>query len=697
MYADYFLDYASYVILERAVPKINDGFKPVQRRILHAMDRLDDGRYNKVANIVGDTMKFHPHGDRSIADALVGLGQKGLLIDTQGNWGNILTGDPAAASRYIEARFTPFGKDVVFSPKVTEWQLSYDGRNKEPVSLPVKFPLLLAQGAEGIAVGLSSKILPHNFNELIEASISHLRGQPFQLFPDFPTGGVMDATNYRDGERGTGRVRIRARILTESKKLLRVTEIPFGVTTEILIDSIVSAAEKGKIKIARIEDNTAQQVDILVHLPAGADPEQTRKALFAFSACEVSISPNACVIVEDKPRFMCISDILRYNTDSTRELLRLEQEIRLQELNEAWHHASLEKIFIENRIYLSIENSETWEEVLSTIDAELKPFAGQLRAPVTGDDLIRLTEIKIKRISKFDAFKADQHIRQLETDIEQTQKNLSQITKFTIRWFESLRKKYGASYPRKTEISSFHSVDRAQVAVANETLYIDEEGFAGYGVKKANPVCKCSTLDDVLIIDNTGVLRIVRIQDKFFAGKNPLHISVIKKDDHPVFNLIYRDGKDGPVYAKRFRIGGFTRDKEYPLTRGAKGTRIFHFSVHETEESSSQISVNVYLKAVLKLRNLNRTFHFADLKIKNRGAQGNIITKHPVERVSRIMATAKPEEEEMKNDPPVSSSAEERQKNTPAPEAETLQTPQSPGQQKPPSGPPLEQGSLFDA
>ena len=616
MYADYFLDYASYVILERAVPKINDGFKPVQRRILHAMDRLDDGRYNKVANIVGDTMKFHPHGDRSIADALVGLGQKGLLIDTQGNWGNILTGDPAAASRYIEARFTSFARDVVFSPKVTEWQLSYDGRNKEPVSLPVKFPLLLAQGAEGIAVGLSSKILPHNFNELIEASIAYLRGQPFQLLPDFPTGGVMDATNYRDGERGTGRVRIRARILTESKKLLRITEIPFGVTTEILIDSIVSAAEKGKIKIARIEDNTAQHVDILVHLPAGADPEQTRKALFAFSACEVSISPNACVIVEEKPRFMCVSDILRYNTDSTKEILRQEQEIRLKELNEAWHQASLEKIFIENRIYLSIEDSETWEEVLGTIDRELQPFASRLRAPITRDDLVRLTEIKIKRISKFDAFKADQHIRQLEEDIEQTQKNLNQLTKFTIRWFEALRKKYGAAYPRKTEISSFGSVNRAQVAVANETLYIDDEGFAGYGVKKGNPVCKCSTLDDVLIIDNAGVLKIVRIQDKFFAGKNPLYISVIKKGDDPVFNLIYRDGKDGPVYAKRFRIGGFTRDKEYPLTRGAKGTRIFHFSVHETEENSSQISVNVYLKAVLKLRNLIRPFHFADLRIK---------------------------------------------------------------------------------
>lgn len=697
MYADYFLDYASYVILERAVPKINDGFKPVQRRILHAMDRLDDGRYSKVANIVGDTMKFHPHGDRSIADALVGLGQKNLLIDTQGNWGNILTGDPAAASRYIEARFTPFAREVVFSPKVTDWQLSYDGRNKEPVSLPVKFPLLLAQGAEGIAVGLSSKILPHNFNELIDASIAHLRGQEFEILPDFPTGGIMDATNYRDGERGTGRVRIRARIITESKKLLRITEIPFGVTTEILMDTIVSAAEKGKIKIARIEDNTAQHVDILVHLPAGADPEQTKKALFAFSACEVSISPNACVIVKDKPRFMCVSEILRYNTDSTKEILRQEQEMRLQELNEAWHQASLEKIFIENRIYLAIEDCETWEEVLSTIDAELQPFAKKLRGPITRDDLVRLTEIRIKRISKFDAFKADQHLQQLEADIEQTQKNLNQLTRFTIRWFESLRKKYGAAYPRKTEISSFGSVDRAQVAVANETLYIDEEGFAGFGVKKGNPVCKCSTLDDILIVDNTGVLKIVRIQDKFFAGKNPLYISVIRKDDDPVFNLIYRDGRDGPVYAKRFRIGGFTRDKEYPLTRGTKGTRIFHFSVHETEQDSEQISVNVYLKAVLKLRNLVRPFHFADLRIKNRGVQGNIITKHPVERVSRIMPQAKARNGEPEGEQGTPAEPQNPAENSPAPVADAPRPDEIPGSPESSAGPPLEQGSLFDA
>lgn len=695
MYADYFLDYASYVILERAVPKIDDGLKPVQRRILHAMDRLDDGRYNKVANIVGDTMKFHPHGDRSIADALVGLGQKGLLIDTQGNWGNILTGDPAAASRYIEARFTPFAREIVFSPKVTEWQLSYDGRNKEPVTLPVKFPLLLAQGAEGIAVGLSSKILPHNFNELIDASIAHLRGQDFQLLPDFPTGGIMDATNYRDGERGTGRVRIRARIETESKKLLRITEIPFGVTTEILMDSIVSAAEKGKIKIARLEDNTAQHVDILVHLPAGADPEQTKKALFAFSSCEVSISPNACVIVNDKPKFMRVCDILRHNTDSTKEILRQEQEIRLHELSESWHQASLEKIFIENRIYLSIENAETWEEVLSTIEQELQPYTHLLKAPITRDDLIRLTEIKIKRISKYDAFKADNHIKQLEAEIEQTQKNLNQLTKFTIRWFESLRKKYGANFPRKTEISSFNSVDRAQVAAATETLYIDDEGFAGYGVKKGNPICKCSTLDDVIIVDSSGVLKIVRIQDKFFAGKNPLYISTIKKDEDPIFNLVYRDGKEGAVYAKRFRIGGFTRDKEYPLTQETKGTRIFHFSVHETEEESASLSVNVYLKPMLRLRNLIRPYHFSELRIKNRNAQGNIITKHPVERVSRIINSAKSDTDETNdnssNPQSTTNSAVIMPQTTSTPEQEnTKPTPHTE-----PQTPELEQGSLF--
>ncbi len=690
MYADYFLDYASYVILERAVPKIDDGLKPVQRRILHAMDRLDDGRYNKVANIVGDTMKFHPHGDRSIGDALVGLGQKGLLIDTQGNWGNILTGDPAAAARYIEARFTPFARDVVFSPKVTEWQLSYDGRNKEPVSLPVKFPLLLAQGTEGIAVGLSSKILPHNFNELIDASIAHLRGQPFQLLPDFPTGGIMDATNYRDGERGMGRVRIRARIETESKRLLRITEVPFGVTTDALKDRIEFAAEKGKIKIVKIEDNTAQHADILVHLPAGSDPEQTKKALYAFTACEVSISPNACVIVDDKPRFMCVSDILRYNTDTTKDLLRQELEIRLAELNEAWHQSSLEKIFIENRIYLAIEGAESWEQTLDIIERELHPYIHLLRDPVTKEDIERLPEIKIKRITKYDAFKADQHIKQLDADIEQTKKNLNQLTKFTIRWFENLRKKYGDAFPRRTEISSFDAVDRAEVAAATETLYIDEDGFAGYGVKKGAAICKCSTLDDVLIVDGSGVLKVVRIQEKFFAGKNPLHISILKKEDDPVFNLIYRDGKEGPVYAKRFRIGGFTRDKGYPLTRETKGTRIFHFSVHENQEDSSMVSVNVFLKAALKLRNLVRPFHFAELRIKNRAAQGNIITKHPAERIARIIS--KPVEAE----PPSETAAPPQAPTAPPPAAGAEHAaPEPTPQTQAPTKPPLEQGSLF--
>ncbi len=647
MYADYFLDYASYVILERAVPNIDDGFKPVQRRILHAMDRLEDGRYNKVANIVGDTMKFHPHGDTSIADALVGMGQKNILIDTQGNWGNILTGDPAAASRYIEARLTQFAKEVLFSPKVTSWQFSYDGRNKEPVALPVKFPLLLAQGAEGIAVGLSSKILPHNFNELIEASIAHLRGEEFTLLPDFPTGGIMDAENYKDGERGTGRVKVRAKIIIESKKLLRITEVPFSVTTDSLIDSIVSASEKGKIKIAKIEDNTAEQADILIHLPAGSNPEQTQQALYAFSQCEVSISPNACVIVNNKPKFLGVSDILRYNATSTKDILKLELEIELTELNQEWHNASLEKIFIENRIYLSIEDCETWESVLETIDKELQPHIGLLKQPVTQEDIARLTEIKIKRISKFDAFKADNYLKKLDEQIEQTQKNLNQLTRYTIRWFENIKKKYGSNFPRKTEIASFDSVNRAQVAVANETLYIDEDGFAGYGVKKGEAICKCSSLDDVLIVDNNGILKITRIQEKFFAGKNPLLITIIKADEDPVFNLMYRDGRDGPLYAKRFKIGGFTRDKEYPLTQETKNTRIFHFSYHKTEEDSAAISVNVFIKdtGLLRLRSWVKPYHFSELRIKNRASQGNIVTKHPIERVARIMPTPKVSEE----------------------------------------------------
>ncbi|MEG0723149.1 MAG: DNA gyrase/topoisomerase IV subunit A [Akkermansia sp.] len=645
MYADYFMDYASYVILERAVPHINDGLKPVQRRILHAMDRIDDGRYNKVANIVGDTMKYHPHGDASIGDALVGLGQKKLLIDTQGNWGNILTGDPAAAPRYIEARLTSFAREVVFSPKVTEWQLSYDGRNKEPVTLPIKFPLLLAQGAEGIAVGLACKILPHNFNELIDAAIAHLRNEDFTLLPDFPTGGVMDATDYRDGDRGAGRVKIRAKLVIDSKKLIRVVEVPYGVSTDKLIESVITASEKGKIKIAKIEDNTAKNADILIHLPSGADPEQIKKALFAFTDCEVSISPNACVIMDNKPHFMGVSDILRYNADSAKNILRQELELQLRELQQEWHKASLEKIFIENRIYLSIEDCETWESVLDTIDRELQPFLTGLKAPVTRDDIISLTEIKIKRISKFDASKAEDILLKLEDAIAQTEKNLAQLTRYTIKWFEGIKKKYGANFPRKTGIEEFDTVHRSMVAAANETLSIDEDGFAGYGIKKGAIICKCSSLDDIVIVDSTGVMKIVRVQDKFFAGKNPLYINVLKKDDDPIINLIYRDGRDGALLAKRFRIGGFTRDKEYPLTQGTKGSRIFHFSVHDSEEESSAISVNIYLKAILKLKNLRRPYSFAELRIKNRNSLGNIVTKHQVERVSRIMNIAKTDDD----------------------------------------------------
>lgn len=692
MYSDYFMDYASYVILERAVPHINDGLKPVQRRILHAMDRLDDGRYNKVANIVGDTMKYHPHGDASIGDALVSLGQKNLLIDTQGNWGNVLTGDPAAAPRYIEARLTAFAREVIFSPKVTEWQLSYDGRNKEPVTLPVKFPLLLAQGAEGIAVGLACKILPHNFNELVDASIAHLRNQPFALLPDFPTGGIMDAVDYRDGDRGAGRIRIRARLEIESKKLIRITEVPYGVSTGKLIDSIVSAADKGKIKIVKIEDNTAENADILVHLPPGSDSEQVCQALYAFTDCEQSISPNACVILDNKPRFMGVSEILRHNVESTRETLRQELEIRLRELTRNWHHASLEKIFIENRLYLSIEGCKSLELAVEIIEKELQPFLPLLKESVTKEDMESLLEIRFKRITGYDTTRADKNLKVLEDDIAQTQKHLSQLTRYTIKWFENIRKKYGDLFPRKTTISEFGTVDRAQVAASNETLYIDEEGFAGYGVKKGDPICKCSSLDDVIIVDAAGVMKVVRIQEKFFAGKNPLYINILRKDDDPVFNLMYRDGRNGPLYAKRFKVGGFTRDKEYPLTQETKNSRIFHFSVHDTEEESAAISVNVYLKAILKLRNLTRPYYFAELRIKNRSAQGNIVTKHQVERVSRIMPTSSPDPEEQPSD-----ETAETKPEAPAPVAEQVAPPVIEEQDTAPKpqAPDITQGFLF--
>ena len=636
MYSDYFLDYASYVILERAVPHLNDGLKPVQRRILHAMEELDDGRYNKVAGIVGNTMNYHPHGDQSIGAAIVQLGQKDLLIDTQGNWGNTLTGDGAAAPRYIEARLTKFALDVVFNPKTTKWLPSYDGRRKEPDTLPVKFPLLLAQGVEGIAVGLACKVLPHNFNELIEASIAVLRNEPVSLLPDFPTGGIMDASEYRDGLRG-GKVRVRARIATDKKGILRITEIPFGTTTGALMDSIVAAADKGKIKIARIEDNTAADADILVHLPVGADPETTRDALFAFSDCELTISPNSCVIVDGKPQFMAVSDILRRATHNTRELLKLELEIKLGELGEKWHFSSLEKIFIENRIYRDIEECETWEAVLKAIDSGLKPFKKLLKREVTEDDIVRLTEIKIKRISKFDSFKADEEIKGLEKAMAETDKNLRNLTKFTIKWYEELGKKYGKGRERRTEIASFERVDRMQVVAATETLYVDtKNGFAGYGLKKdGEPVEKCSKLDDVISFTQDGKMRVVKVADKVFVGQKPLRVAVFRKDEDLIYSMIYRDGRDGPLMAKRFTVGGITRDKEYDLTKGKAGTRVVYLAVHKTNEESAAQMLLVHLKPALRMRNLIRLLSFSEFGIKSRSSAGNLVTKHPVEKIVR--------------------------------------------------------------
>ncbi len=643
MYSEYFLQYASYVILERAVPHLNDGLKPVQRRILHSTKELDDGRYNKVANIVGNTMKYHPHGDASIGDAMVQLGQKDLLIDTQGNWGNILTGDSAAAPRYIEARLTKFALEITFNPKTTEWMPSYDGRNKEPVTLPVKFPLLLAQGVEGIAVGLACKILPHNFIELIDASIAVLRGETFTLVPDFPTGGIMDCSEYRDGLRG-GRSRVRAKISTEKKGLLRVTEIPFGTTTGALMESIVAAADKGKIKIQKIEDNTAANVDILIHLPSGADAENTRDALYAFTDCELSISPNSCVIHDGKPQFLGVSEILRRNTQQTKDLLGTELQIRLNELAEKWHFSSLEKIFIENRIYRDIEECTTWEAVIQAIDDGLKPFKPLLKREVTIDDITRLTEIKIKRISKFDSFKADEEIKALEKDIDATEKNLKRLNAYTIKWFEDLKKKYADGRERRTEISSFDRVDRTQVVAANETLYVDwKNGFAGYGMKKDEALEKCSTIDDIISFTQDGKMKVMKIAEKVFIGQKPIHLAVFRKDEPLIYSVIYRDGKDGAIYAKRFEVGGITRDKEYDLTKGKAGTRILYFAVHKTEEESAAQMLIVHLKPQLRLRNVTRPFHFAEVGVKGRSSGGNLVTKHSVDRIVRAPKDFVPE------------------------------------------------------
>lgn len=631
MYENWFLDYASYVILERAVPEVTDGLKPVQRRILHAMYRADDGRFNKVANLIGQTMQYHPHGDASIGDALVQLGQKELLIETQGNWGNVLTGDSAAAPRYIEARLSPFAKEVVFNPKTTSWKASYDGRNKEPVTLPVKFPLLLAQGVEGIAVGLASKILPHNFNELIDASVLYLQGKDFELSPDFGTGGMADVSRYNEGIRG-GKVRVRARISQRDKKILVINEIPFSTTTSSLIDSIVAASDKGKIKIRKIDDNTAEQVEIVIYLASNVSPDQTIDALYAFTGCEVSVSPNSCVILDGKPHFMSVKEILRNNTDNTVMLLKKELEIRLGELNDQWHYASLEKIFIENRIYLDIEKCETWESVLSTIDKGLEPFKKKLKREVTEDDLVHLTEIKIKRISKYNSLKADELIKKTEAEIEEVQNHLKHLVDYAINYFRQIKKKYGKGRDRKTELRSFDTIQASMVAVSNEKLYVNrEEGFAGTGLKKDEYVCDCSDLDDIIVFKEDGTFIVTKVADKVFIGKGAIHIDVFKKnDDRTIYNMIYRDGRKGNYYVKRFAVKGVTRDKEYDLTRGSANTKVVYFTANPNGEAEV---VRVNLRPRPRMKKTHIDFDFSELAIKGRSSQGNILSRVPVRNI----------------------------------------------------------------
>ena len=631
MYKDWFLDYASYVILERAVPSIEDGFKPVQRRILHSMKDLDDGRFNKVANIVGHTMQYHPHGDASISDAMVQIGQKDLLIETQGNWGNILTGDRAAASRYIEARLSKFANEVSFSPKITKWQLSYDGRRKEPVNLPVKFPLLLAQGGEGIAVGLSTKILPHNFVELIDASIKCLKNKKIVLYPDFPTSGIMDVTNYNDGLRG-GRVKVRAKIAQVNKNTLVITQIPFSTTTSTLIDSILKANEKGKIKIKRIEDNTANEVEILVHLPNGVSPDKSIDGLYAFTSCETSISPLGCVIENNKPLFIGVSEILKKSTEKTKELLRLELEYKKSDYENQWHYASLERIFIENRVYRLIENEDTWEGVIKTIDNGLKPFIKDLKRPVVEEDIIRLTEIKIKRISKFDIEKAILKIKTIEEELEKIKFNLNNLTDFAIDYFKRLKEVYGKSRKRKTEIRVFDDVDAKKVVVKNSKLYVNrEEGFIGTSIRRDEFVQDCSDIDDIIVFTEDGKMIVTKIDKKKFVAKNIIHLAVFKrKDKRTVYNLIYRDGKKGTSYIKRFFVTGITRDKVYDLTRGTKDSKILYFTSNPNGEAET---VNVILRQTGSIKKLKWELDFADLVIKGRGSKGNIVSKYTINKI----------------------------------------------------------------
>ena len=633
MYQNWFLDYASYVILERAVPHINDGLKPVQRRILHSMKRLDDGRYNKVANIVGHTMQFHPHGDASIGDALVQLGQKDLLIDCQGNWGNILTGDGAAAPRYIEARLSKFALDVVFNPKTTEWQASYDGRNKEPITLPVKFPLLLAQGVEGIAVGLSSKILPHNFNELCDAAIAYLRKEEFQLYPDFQTGGSIDISRYNDGERG-GVVKVRAKINKVDNKTLAISEIPFGKTVTSVCDSIVKASEKGKIKIRKVEDLTSAKVEILVHLAPGVSSDKTLDALYAFTDCEVSISPNCCVIDEKKPHFLTVSDVLRKSADNTLSLLRQELKIRKGELQEALHFASLEKIFIEERIYKDkkFEQAENMDAACAHIDDRLTPYYPQFVREVTKEDILRLMEIKMARILKFNKDKAEENIARIKEEIEEIDFKLAHIVNHTIDWYEMLKNKYGSNYPRRTELRNFDTIEAAKVVEANEKLYINrEEGFIGTSLKKDEFVANCSDIDDIILFYKDGRYKVVRVADKLFVGKNVLHVDVFKKNDkRTIYNVVYRDGKAGFYYIKRFNITSITRDREYDITQGNPGSRIVYFTANPNGEAEI---IKVTLKPNPHIKKISFEKDFSEINIKGRQSMGNILSKNDVHKI----------------------------------------------------------------
>ena len=643
MYKEWFIDYASYVILERAVPAIEDGLKPVQRRILHSMKDLDDGRFNKVANIVGHTMQYHPHGDASISDAIVQIGQKELLIDTQGNWGNILTGDSAAASRYIEARLSPFALDVVYSPKITNWQLSYDGRRKEPVNFPVKFPLLLAQGAEGIAVGLSTKILPHNFVELIDASIKCLKGRKFQLYPDFPTSGVVDVTNYNDGKRG-GRIKVRAKINQLNKNTLIITQIPYTTTSSSLIDSILKANEKGKIKIKKIEDNTASDVEILIHLPNGVSPDKTIDGLFAFTNCEVSISPLGCIIENNKPLFTGVSDMLIKSTMNTKELLKKELENKLKELNQLWHSSTLEKIFIEKRIYRLIEDKDSWELVLEAIKDGLKPHLELLKQEVTHDDVIKLTEIRIKRISKYDIDKADKKIIEIENQIEETNYNLENLNDFAINYFKDLKLKYGKNRDRKTEIKIFDDVDVKKVVVRNARLYVNRsEGFIGTSLRKEEYVEECSDIDDVIVFTKKGNMIVTRVENKKFIEKGIEHVAVFKKkDSRTIYNMIYRDGKTGITFIKRFNVTGVTRNKIYNLTTDHPKTILLHLTSNPNGEAEI---VTIILRQSGSIKKLKWDLDFADLSIKGRSVKGNIVSKHTVQKVlfkEKGLSTLKP-------------------------------------------------------